>query len=98
VTDEEHPVNRSPLEDTPRQHDHDDRDPADRAPSWGPEALPPEDAQPPAAAQTPEATQEEWDRLLDEADAPPPADQDPRDHPDVPDSARRMLRDDTSAG
>ena len=79
------------------QREVDERDPADRAPSWGPGSAPTGDS---AASDTPTADQtaEEWDRLLDEADAPPPVRDDPRRHPDVPSSARRLLRDDTNAG
>ena len=77
--------------------DPDERDPADRASSEADRGSYPADEDADEATR-PEATHEEWDRLLDEADAPAPESQDPRDHPDVPDSARRMLRDDTSAG
>lgn len=103
MPDEEEPVESS-LSETPEttpaaepQREVDERDPADRAPSWGPESTPARDS---ARSDTPTADQtaEEWDRLLDEADAPPPVRDDPRRHPDVPSSARRMLRDDTNAG
>jgi hypothetical protein len=102
VPDEEEPVESS-VSDKPsarpdpgRNDDH--GDPADRAPSWGPESVPTDRDKTTADAPTADQTREEWDRLLDEADAPPPVRDDPRSHPDVPDSARRLLRDDTAAG
>jgi hypothetical protein len=103
VSDEEPEVSTSVPENAapPRartQDEHDDRDPADRAPSWGPESLPAERGASTSDAPSPKATHAEWDRLLDEADAPPPVDSQPADHPDVPDSARRMLRDDQATG
>jgi hypothetical protein len=99
VSDEEHDVSTSvPESAAPRparaQDEHDDRDPADRAPSWGPESRPAGGEAGASDAPSPKATHAEWDRLLDEADAPPPVDSKPTDHPDVPDSARRLLRDD----
>jgi hypothetical protein len=84
------------VTDSKQPVDPDERDPADRASSWEPDREARESE--PDEVSRPEATHEEWDRLLDEADAPPPGKRDPRDHPDVPDSARRLLRDDTAAG
>jgi hypothetical protein len=103
VSDEEHDVSTSVPDSAAQQRarpqdEHDDRDPADRAPSWGPESLPAEREVSASDAPSPKATHAEWDRLLDEADAPPPVDSEAKDHPDVPDSARRLLRDDQATG